>query len=100
MVRERDILNKNLLKAAGATQKQLNLVRLHEQAKKNLEQEIQVCFFTIFVFNHKIIIMFSVTLNIFIIPVYRITKMKHKNKEKLFTSWRKNVTGILMKQAI
>lgn len=43
LVRERDILNKNLLKAAGATQKQLNLVRLHEQAKKNLEQEIQVC---------------------------------------------------------
>lgn len=42
LVRERDILNKNLLKAAGATQKQLSLVRLHEQAKKNLEQEIQV----------------------------------------------------------
>jgi len=41
LVRERDILNKNLLKAAGATQKQLSLVRLHEQAKKNLEQEIQ-----------------------------------------------------------
>jgi len=41
LVRERDILNKNLLKAAGATQKQLGLVRLHEQAKKNLEQEIQ-----------------------------------------------------------
>ena len=32
----------NLLKAAGATQKQLGLVRLHEQTKKNLEQEIQV----------------------------------------------------------
>eukprot|EP00794_Sanderia_malayensis_P005258 gene5258-5922_t len=31
----------NLLKAAEATQKQLSLVRLHEQAKKNLEQEIQ-----------------------------------------------------------
>lgn len=41
LVRERDILNKNLLKAAGATQKQLGLVRLHEQTKKNLEQEIQ-----------------------------------------------------------
>ena len=25
----------------GATQKQLNLVKLHEQSKKNLEQEIQ-----------------------------------------------------------
>ncbi|GFR69515.1 cilia- and flagella-associated protein 58-like [Elysia marginata] len=40
LVRERDILNKNLLKAAGATQKQLHLVKLHEQSKKNLEQEI------------------------------------------------------------
>ena len=35
-------LMQNLLKAAGATQKQLGLVRLHEQTKKNLEQEIQV----------------------------------------------------------
>merc|ERR1712019_271255 len=41
LVRERDILNKNLLKAACATKKQSGLVRLHEQAKKNLEQEIQ-----------------------------------------------------------
>ncbi|XP_071949020.1 cilia- and flagella-associated protein 58-like [Antedon mediterranea] len=41
LIRERDILNKNLLKAAGATQKQLNLVKLHEHSKKNLEQEIQ-----------------------------------------------------------
>ncbi|KAK6482261.1 cilia- and flagella-associated protein 58 [Huso huso] len=41
LVRERDILNKNMLKAAGATQKQLNLVKLHEQTKKNLDQEIQ-----------------------------------------------------------
>ncbi|XP_067657112.1 cilia- and flagella-associated protein 58-like [Haliotis asinina] len=41
LVRERDILNKNLLKAASATQKQLHLVKLHEQSKKNLEQEIQ-----------------------------------------------------------
>ncbi|CAG5134630.1 unnamed protein product, partial [Candidula unifasciata] len=40
LIRERDILNKNLLKAAGATQKQLHLVKLHEQSKKNLEQEI------------------------------------------------------------
>lgn len=41
LVRERDILNKNLLKAASATQKQLGLVRLNEQTRKNLEQEIQ-----------------------------------------------------------
>lgn len=40
-MRERDILNKNMLKAAAATQKQLNLVKLHEQSKKTLEQEIQ-----------------------------------------------------------
>ncbi|XP_029466203.1 cilia- and flagella-associated protein 58 [Rhinatrema bivittatum] len=41
LVRERDLLNKNMLKAANATQKQLNLVKLHEQSKKNLEEEIQ-----------------------------------------------------------
>uniref|UniRef100_A0A8D0BN97 Cilia and flagella associated protein 58 n=1 Tax=Salvator merianae TaxID=96440 RepID=A0A8D0BN97_SALMN len=41
LVRERDILNKNLLKAASVTQKQINLVKLHEQSKKNLEEEIQ-----------------------------------------------------------
>ncbi|XP_034632766.1 cilia- and flagella-associated protein 58 [Trachemys scripta elegans] len=41
LVRERDILNKNLLKAASVTQKQLNLVKLHEQSKRNLEEEIQ-----------------------------------------------------------
>ena len=41
LMRERDILNKNMLKAAAATQKQLNLVKLHEQSKKTLEQEIQ-----------------------------------------------------------
>ncbi|KAK2157569.1 hypothetical protein NP493_1866g00018 [Ridgeia piscesae] len=41
LVRERDILNKNMLKASANTQKQLNLVKLHEQSKKNLEQEIQ-----------------------------------------------------------
>lgn len=41
LVRERDILNKNMLKATASTQKQLNLVKLHEQSKKNLEQEIQ-----------------------------------------------------------
>ena len=31
----------NMLKASANTQKQLNLVKLHEQSKKNLEQEIQ-----------------------------------------------------------
>jgi len=41
LVRERDILNKNMLKAGAATQKQQNLVKLHEQSKKTLEQEIQ-----------------------------------------------------------
>ncbi|MEE6486961.1 hypothetical protein FKM82_014744 [Ascaphus truei] len=41
LVRERDILNKNLLKAAHGAHKQLNLVKLHEQSKKNLEEEIQ-----------------------------------------------------------
>ena len=30
-----------MLKATANTQKQLNLVKLHEQSKKNLEQEIQ-----------------------------------------------------------
>ncbi|XP_053306830.1 cilia- and flagella-associated protein 58 [Spea bombifrons] len=40
LVRERDLLNKNLLKATGATDKQVNLVKLHEQSKKNLEEEI------------------------------------------------------------
>jgi len=40
LARERDILNKNYLKASAATSKQLDLVRLHEQNKKNLEQEI------------------------------------------------------------
>lgn len=40
LVRERDILNKNMIKATSATQKQLNLVKLHEQSKKNLEEEI------------------------------------------------------------
>ncbi|XP_007901821.1 cilia- and flagella-associated protein 58 [Callorhinchus milii] len=41
LVRERDILNKNVLKAISATDKQLNLVKLHEQSKKVLENEIQ-----------------------------------------------------------
>ncbi|NXW64223.1 CFA58 protein, partial [Eurystomus gularis] len=41
LVRERDMLSKNLVKAVSATQQQINLVKLHEQSKKNLEQEIQ-----------------------------------------------------------
>ncbi|KFO69525.1 Coiled-coil domain-containing protein 147, partial [Cuculus canorus] len=40
LVRERDMLSKNLLKATSATQKQVQLVKLHEQSKRNLEQEI------------------------------------------------------------
>jgi hypothetical protein len=31
---------KNLVKAAGATQKQFNIVKLSEQTHRNLEQEI------------------------------------------------------------
>ncbi|GAB5578766.1 cilia- and flagella-associated protein 58 isoform X3 [Prionailurus iriomotensis] len=41
LLRERDILNKNMLKAIHATQKQIDLVKLHEQSKRNLEEEIQ-----------------------------------------------------------
>ncbi|XP_009008499.1 cilia- and flagella-associated protein 58 [Callithrix jacchus] len=41
LLRERDILNKNMLKAVNATQKHIDLVKLHEQAKRNLEEEIQ-----------------------------------------------------------
>ncbi|NXH14187.1 CFA58 protein, partial [Bucco capensis] len=41
LMRERDLLSKNLVKATNATQKQINLVKLHEQSKRNLEQEIQ-----------------------------------------------------------
>jgi len=40
LVRERDILNKNYLKAVNATKKQIDLVKLHEQSKKNVEAEI------------------------------------------------------------
>ncbi|KAI4891372.1 hypothetical protein NFI96_012548 [Prochilodus magdalenae] len=40
LVREKDILNKNMIKAANATEKQLDLVKLHEQTKKTLDQEI------------------------------------------------------------
>ncbi|KFP39182.1 Coiled-coil domain-containing protein 147, partial [Chlamydotis macqueenii] len=41
LMRERTMLNKNLVKATNATQKQINLLKLHEQTKKNLEEEIQ-----------------------------------------------------------
>ncbi|NXD67403.1 CFA58 protein, partial [Eolophus roseicapillus] len=41
LVREREMLSKNLVKATSATQKQINLVKLHEQSKRNLESEIQ-----------------------------------------------------------
>ncbi|KAJ3133527.1 hypothetical protein HK100_004357 [Physocladia obscura] len=38
--RERDIAQKNFVRATGATQKQLNTAKLAEQTKRNLEQEI------------------------------------------------------------
>ncbi|NXD19947.1 CFA58 protein, partial [Spelaeornis formosus] len=41
LVRERDMLNQNLIKATNATQKQIDLVKLHEHSKQNLEAEIQ-----------------------------------------------------------
>ncbi|XP_078449316.1 cilia- and flagella-associated protein 58 [Lampetra fluviatilis] len=41
LLREKELLNKNIGKAAGETQKQVHMVRLHEQSKRNLEQEIQ-----------------------------------------------------------
>ncbi|XP_060754267.1 cilia- and flagella-associated protein 58 [Neoarius graeffei] len=40
LIREKDMLSKNMIKAANATEKQLNLVKLHEQSKKTLDQEI------------------------------------------------------------
>ncbi|XP_042719486.1 cilia- and flagella-associated protein 58 [Lagopus leucura] len=41
LVREKDTLSKNLNKATNAIQKQIDLVKLHEKSKKNLEEEIQ-----------------------------------------------------------
>ncbi|KAG2462151.1 CFA58 protein, partial [Polypterus senegalus] len=38
---QRSLELKSEIKAVSATQKQINLVKLHEQAKKNLDQEIQ-----------------------------------------------------------
>ncbi|XP_029375725.1 cilia- and flagella-associated protein 58 [Echeneis naucrates] len=40
LIRERDILNKNIIKAAQSTEKQKNLVKLLEQDKTTLEHEI------------------------------------------------------------
>ncbi|XP_076017313.1 cilia- and flagella-associated protein 58 [Genypterus blacodes] len=40
LTRERDILNKNIIKATHTTKKQQSTVKLLEQDKKNLEQEI------------------------------------------------------------
>ncbi|KAK2863829.1 hypothetical protein Q7C36_002983 [Tachysurus vachellii] len=40
LIRKKDMLNKKLIKAANATEKQISLVMLHEQTKKTLEQEI------------------------------------------------------------
>jgi hypothetical protein len=34
------VAQKNLVKASGATQKQVNIVKLSEQTHRNLEQEI------------------------------------------------------------
>ncbi|KAJ8284911.1 hypothetical protein COCON_G00037610 [Conger conger] len=41
LMREKDILNKNLITASTVAKKQLCVVKLHEQSKKNLEQEIK-----------------------------------------------------------
>ncbi|KAI9328552.1 hypothetical protein BDR26DRAFT_54248 [Obelidium mucronatum] len=38
--RERDIAQKNFVRATGATQKQINSMKLADQTKRNLEQEI------------------------------------------------------------
>jgi hypothetical protein len=40
-MRERDILNKLKTQAENATQRQMDLVKINENTKKNLEQEIQ-----------------------------------------------------------
>ncbi|XP_036406858.1 cilia- and flagella-associated protein 58-like [Megalops cyprinoides] len=41
LMRERDILKTNVIKAANETKRQLNVGKLHEQSKKSLEQEIR-----------------------------------------------------------
>lgn len=40
LTRERDLLNKNLSNAAKNTEKQVNLIKTHDQSIKHLEQEI------------------------------------------------------------
>ena len=40
LVRERDILNKNLVKMVSATQAQADVLKIHENSKRNLEVEI------------------------------------------------------------
>jgi len=40
LLRERDILNKKLVMAAGSNQKQLDQVKVHENTRRNLELEI------------------------------------------------------------
>lgn len=41
LMRERDILNKLKTQAENATQKQIDLIKVNDNAKRNLEQEIQ-----------------------------------------------------------
>ncbi len=38
--RERDVAQKNFVKASGATQKQVSLIKISEQTQRNLEHEI------------------------------------------------------------
>jgi hypothetical protein len=40
ITRERDIAQKNYVKATAATQRQLNMVKISDQSKGTLEQEI------------------------------------------------------------
>lgn len=41
MMRERDILNKLKTQAENSTQQQMNIIKINENTKRNLEQEIQ-----------------------------------------------------------
>ena len=41
MMRERDILNKLKTQAEHSTQQQMNIIKINENTKRNLEQEIQ-----------------------------------------------------------
>ncbi|KAL4639990.1 cilia- and flagella-associated protein 58 [Arapaima gigas] len=40
LVRDKELLNKNMIKAASVSEKHLNAVKLHEQSRKILDQEI------------------------------------------------------------